>query len=195
MSGAEVAAGLRRDPRTVDIPIVVLTGGGGDPRLDVSGVVGWVEKPIETTKLLDAIHHASGRREGCQVLIVEDDEDVGRVISEMMEERGIRTCMARSGREAIELSNRLSYDLLLLDPGLPEIDGFGIIEWLRHLARYRSLPVIVYSARDFSESERDRLRLGHTEFLVKTKTPIDELGRRIYNLLEGSRSASTAGVP
>jgi signal transduction histidine kinase/CheY-like chemotaxis protein len=185
MSGYEVLTELRQSLETQRIPVVVLTGAGADTGMELAEIIGWVEKPIDRETLVGTLKWATTRKqEHCNLLVVEDNEDLGGVITEMTRGRGLTTCYARTGREAIELSRRISYDLLLLDPGLPDIDGFGVVDWLRRHNRHRNVPVLVYTARELDDAQRDRLRLGPTEFMVKTRVAPEQLEERILAMFE-----------
>jgi CheY-like chemotaxis protein len=185
MSGAELLRRLRQRSDTRRTPVVALTGAGEDAGLELAEIIGWVEKPIDQETLLSAVRWAlAPRQEHYHLLLVEDNADVARVIVETMRQRGLDSAHARNGREAIELSRRISYDLLLLDPGLPDVDGFGVVDWLRRHNRHRNVPVVVYSARELDDSERDRLRLGPTEFIVKTRVAPEELEQRVVSRID-----------
>ena len=66
---------------------------------------------------------------------------------------GVKTFHAATGLEAIELSQQVMPDLLVLDIGLPEADGFEVVDWLRRHERLSALPVVVYTAKDLDETD------------------------------------------
>ena len=75
-------------------------------------------------------------------------------------------------------------DLLVLDIGLPEADGFEVVDWLRRHERLSALPMIVYTARELDEGDRERLRLGRTtEFLTKGRISPQDFEARVMALL------------
>jgi PAS domain S-box-containing protein len=127
----------------------------------------------------------------CDVLIVEDDIDLARVIAEMLRTRGITSRIAKDGLDAIEVSRDLTFSLLLLDPGLPQVDGFQLVAALRDDPRHREVPVLVYTTRDLNPRERDALRLGPTDFLTKSRHPLNLLEGRITTLLDSSAAGRT----
>ena len=193
MSGREVLRGLRQRSDTRRIPVVVLTGAGEDTGLELAEIIGWVEKPIDRESLITTIRWAvAPKQEHYHLLLVEDNADLARVITETLQERGLKIIHAATGREAIDLSRRISYDLLLLDPGLPDVDGYGVVDWLRRHNRHRNVPLVVYSARELSDSERDRLRLGPTEFIVKARSAPEELEERVVARLNEMMAAGQA---
>jgi len=75
---------------------------------------------------------------------------------------------------------------------LPDGDGFEVADALRRHDRLRTLPLVVYTARDLNHWERERLRLGETEFLVKGRISPQEFGQRVVGLLERVTGGSAA---
>jgi PAS domain S-box-containing protein len=119
-----------------------------------------------------------------RVLIVEDDVDLARVISTTFERYGVETMHVVTGREAIEAVRRVPPDLLILDLTLQDMDGYAIVDWMRTHDVCRDLPLLVYSALETSAAEQERLRLGPTEFLVKSRVSPEEFERRVVALLD-----------
>jgi CheY-like chemotaxis protein len=74
-------------------------------------------------------------------------------------------------------------DLLILDIGLPDGDGFGLVDWLRQQKEMKQLPLVVYSAQDLSENERKKLQLGHTEFLTKARVQPQDVETLVLSML------------
>jgi PleD family two-component response regulator len=100
-----------------------------------------------------------------------------------LKSHNIETFLAKNGREAIRLSQEIKPDLLILDLILPQVDGFGVVEWLHQHDRLYSIPLVVYSAKDLDQSERNRLKLGHTEFLTKGRVSPQEFEQRVLELI------------
>ena len=67
---------------------------------------------------------------------------------------------------------------------LPESDGFTVVDWLKQHNQLYNIPVVVYSAKDLDDSERHRLKLGHTEFLTKGRVTTNEFEQRVMDLLQ-----------
>jgi DNA-binding response OmpR family regulator len=127
---------------------------------------------------------------------VEDDEGVASILCEMLGRSGITSVHARSGAEAVRLAAEVDFGLLILDLGLPDADGFAVVERLQQDRRLSDVPVLVYTARDLGDADRERLRLGRTEFLTKSRAPLEEVESRALDLLGklitgGSASAET----
>ena len=105
-------------------------------------------------------------------------------MSESFAQQGLQTELATSSTHAISLSEANAPDLLLLDLALSEGDGFQVVEWFREHDRLRQVPIVVYTARDLSVSERDRLQLGHTEFVTKGRMSPEDVQRRVMRLVQ-----------
>ncbi|MDQ3759366.1 MAG: response regulator [Actinomycetota bacterium] len=186
MSGLETAAALKQSPETREVPILILSvlseaeaGNAGERFTD------WIEKPLDEAALFQALERAVGPRvEPFKVLIVEDDRDLAAVLTATFERHGIETFHAADGHEAIELSQQVLPDLLVLDVGLPEADGFQVVDWLRHHERLSAVPMVIYTARELEASDRDRLRLGaSTEFLTKGRITPQDFEKSVIGLL------------
>jgi CheY-like chemotaxis protein len=101
----------------------------------------------------------------------------------MFERHGIEAYHATSGREAIQMSQHVLPDLLLLDLVLPEVDGYAVVEWLRLYDCLHEVPLVVYSAQELTKAERDRLALGPTEFFTKGRITPEHFEQRVIALL------------
>ena len=127
------------------------------------------------------------------VLIVEDDPDLADMLAATLRRHGIKTFTAATGPVAIALSQRVRPDLLVLDVGLPETDGYEVVGWLRRHESLCSLPIVVYTAQELDEENRDRLRLGETtEFLTKARVSPEAFEARVTSLLGLGTGEQTA---
>jgi signal transduction histidine kinase/CheY-like chemotaxis protein len=185
MTGADTLKALRQRVDTRSIPVVILSALKPMPRVQrAREVVDWVEKPFQEGSLLHALEEAvSVRWKPRRVLLVEDDPDLSRVLMELFSRHGIEALHAASGVEAVDAGRRASPDLIVLDLGLPHGDGYWVVEALRGEDGLGAIPLVVYTARELDEDDRERLRLGHTEFLTKGRVSPDEFEKRVVSLL------------
>jgi PAS domain S-box-containing protein len=186
MDGWDTLASLKERLDTRDIPVIIFSA--LEPPAEVAGrqdAAGWLSKPLDTEALFKALQRVAARpgRVG-RVLLVEDDLDLAGVLGELFAQRGLELHHAKTGRQAVELAQRLNPDLMLLDLGLPDTDGFRVVDWLRRHDRLRRMPLVVYTARDLEPADRERLRLGPTEFLTKARTSPQECERRVLTILD-----------
>jgi CheY-like chemotaxis protein len=118
--------------------------------------------------------------EAPRVLLVEDDEFVRQTILWTLEDEGIGAMAATDGQEAIGRLEATKPDLVLLDIGLPVVDGFGVADRLRALYG-AALPVVVLTA-DGRAAEKAR-RVGAVAYLHKP-FEIHDLVRTVRGVLE-----------
>ena len=114
------------------------------------------------------------------VLVIDDDEDVTRILSYVFESQGHRVISAHNGREAIDLAIRYRPDMLTLDLAMPDVDGYTVLEKLRAAEETHSIPIICISVQ--TEPER-ALAMGANYFLEKP-LDIDKLRELAGRVLE-----------
>ncbi|MEI2580494.1 response regulator [Scytonema sp. PRP1] len=196
MHGWETLAVLKQQPQTKDIPVIILSSLMPDATVALHPEVNdWIVKPPDEGLLFQALERALAgeHSQSIKVLIVEDDLDLAQVLIAVFERYRIETYHAKTGREALHLSQRLLPDLLVLDLELPEVDGYAIVDWLRHHRRLCSVPMVVYCAKDLNQLDRERLKLGQTLFLTKGRVTADEFEQRVMTLLNRIISAHKGG--
>jgi signal transduction histidine kinase/CheY-like chemotaxis protein len=189
LSGWETLQRLRNNPVTANIPVVVLSVLSSTLRPQLTGdAQGWVQKPFNENLLFAelgrVLHHGDGP---AYVLLVEDDEDLASVLVASFQDAAVHIDHAATRQQAIRQCINRRPDLLILDLTLPDGDGFSLVEWLRQQPTLRTLPLVVYSGRDISESEMAKLRLGPTEFLTKAKVQPHEVEELVLSMVQRLR--------
>jgi DNA-binding response OmpR family regulator len=114
-----------------------------------------------------------------RILIVEDEANLAAVIQRGLEGQGYQAPLAESGEDAILFVRAEPVDLVLLDIGLPDLDGHAVLAQLRRLRR--DLPVIMVTARDDIPSKIGALDQGADDYITKPFN-FDELLARIRAL-------------
>jgi DNA-binding response OmpR family regulator len=99
-----------------------------------------------------------------QLLIVEDDNDIAKMLKELLSMAGYSVDNAYSGTEALLCLERKQYDLMLLDLMLPGLSGEAVLEQVR---KDRQLPIIAVSAKDDKDSKITMLRNGADDYITK----------------------------
>ena len=187
MNGWEVMAILKERADTRDIPIVICSiYTPTENSLSTQGLsdLDWVSKPVDENLLFHSLKQALAKTsKPIRVLLVEDDTELAELLVTLLKSHKIETFLAQNGREAIHLCQEVKPDLLILDIILPQVDGFGVIEWLHQHNQFCRIPVVVYSAKDLDDMERNRLKLGHTEFLSKGRVTVLEFEQRLMQLI------------
>ena len=109
------------------------------------------------------------------VLVVEDDAPVRNLISTTLKTRGYEYLIARNGESAIMEASSHNPDVVLLDLGLPDIDGVDVIKKIR---TWSEMPIIVISARAEDKDKIDALDAGADDYLTKPFS-VEELLARL----------------
>lgn len=130
------------------------------------------------------------------VVIVEDEYNISSFVSAVLQANGFDTMVARNGAEAIILITSHCPDLVLLDLGLPDMDGQGIIENVRG---WSNVPIIVVSARTRERDKVKALESGADDYITKPFGTSELLARirtalRHVQLREGEQAQRQTGV-
>lgn len=186
-SGLSLMESLRASALTNNIPVIMLTGKGADPLYSrMPLLIDWLVKPFDESRLQLALKQALrlGKTGKATALVVEDDLPTRQLIVEQMQSMGMRCLEAGDGLTAVEIARTHRPDLIILDIGLPACDGFEVVEILRRDTS-RPLALIVYSNQDISFDEREKLTLGFSRYLTKSKTSEAEFCKTVAELLNG----------
>jgi DNA-binding response OmpR family regulator len=117
-----------------------------------------------------------------RLLVVEDNEEIAQMITLFLAARGFKVSVAQDAASALQLVREALPDLILLDIGLPDINGYELLKQLRQNPRTRHLPAIFVSQRRLRPDRLAGLELGADDFVTKPFDP-DELGLRVQNLV------------
>lgn len=160
MAGWVVLDVLKHDLATRHIPVNVVSGTEDDGRGMRMGAIRTVNKPAEISDLRSMFSSiADFLKPGPRhVLVAEDDANQRQVVKHMIESDDIAiTCVGTGAQVLDELSGGTSYDCLVLDLGLPDIDGIDLIERIKDQLKEKRLPVIVHTGRELTAVETERL--------------------------------------
>jgi DNA-binding response OmpR family regulator len=126
-----------------------------------------------------------------RVLIAEDEANIASFVEKGLAEHGHTSSVASDGEDAARMATSTDFDLLILDLGLPTIDGFEVLRRLR--GRGDRLPVIVLTAVDDVSTTVEALDLGANDYLTKPFA-FDELLARVRVRLRESGTNPMAGT-
>ena len=123
-----------------------------------------------------------------KILVIEDEKSISHFISTVLNNNGYEAMQAQTGEEALSMISSHCPDLVILDLGLPDMDGLDI---LRSLRSWSSLPVVVVSARSHERDKVAALDLGADDYLTKPFGTV-ELLARIRTALRHTRTDGTS---
>ena len=118
-----------------------------------------------------------------KILVIEDEKSISHFISTVLNNNGYEAMQAQTGEEALSMISSHCPDLVILDLGLPDMDGLDI---LRSLRSWSSLPVVVVSARSHERDKVAALDLGADDSLTKP-FGTDELLARVRTAIHHLR--------
>jgi PAS domain S-box-containing protein len=176
-NGWEILTQLKRDPRTAQIPLIVVSIIDQPSMGALLGADEYLVKPVDKPTLLGAIaRHISKRsasRPGRSILVVEDDAPTREFIAEMLSGQGFLVTTAADGAQARAQVAASLPEIVILDMMLPEVSGFELLGEWRASLRTAALPVFVLTSKDLSQEEQSYLRT-HAEALLHKQQPWHE---------------------
>lgn len=123
-----------------------------------------------------------------RILIVDDEPQIRTFLKHGLEAAGYETLVAADGTDGLRQASALIPDLIILDLGLPDMDGKVVVSKLRH---WSQVPVIILSARDDEREKIDVLDLGANDYVAKP-FGIGELLARVRVALRQDNKSETA---
>ena len=218
MDGFGLIERIRRRPELSTAVIMMLTSAGhrGDAaRCQELGVSAYLLKPIRQSELREAIARVLGAQEQkgviplitryslgdahdptefLRVLVVEDNAVNQRLATRLLEKRGHRVTVTANGREAVESVEKHTYDLILMDVQMPEMDGLEATAVIREREKHKGarIPIIALTAHAMKGDRERCLAAGMDGYLTK---PIrsQELDEVLETYL--ARRAATVQAP
>jgi DNA-binding response OmpR family regulator len=118
---------------------------------------------------------------GIQILLVEDDFNLGFVIQDSLKSEGFKVHLAKDGKEGLLQFNKEKYDLCLLDVMMPKKDGFSLAEDIRKTDS--QVPIVFLTARGLAEDKIKGFKLGADDYITKPFSN-EELVLRIKAILK-----------
>jgi len=127
---------------------------------------------------------------GLRILVVDDDKSIRKFLTVSLASSGFNVSSEENGRKAIEAVLTFRPDVIILDLGLPDIDGVTVIEEIR---KQNTVPIIVLSVRDREEDKINALNTGADDYLTKP-FGIEELHARLKAVLRRTTRAEEEPV-
>lgn len=123
-------------------------------------------------------------QESIKLLVVEDDQNLGDLLSEYLEAKGYDTDLRRNGKEGLEAFRVAHYDLCIFDVMMPEKDGFSLAKDV--LKINPETPIIFLTAKSMKEDKLEGFKLGADDYLTKPFS-MEELLMRIQAILRRTK--------
>jgi len=194
LDGIETARLIRKDPQLgPGLPIILVTAFGREEvmhKAEKAGIRGFLIKPVNPSLLLNTILESLGRElaprqhkpqtqeqasdaerliKGKCVLLAEDNPINQQLAVEILSSAGVDVDVASNGLEAVEMVQNGSYDAVLMDVQMPEMDGYQATQKIREMG-YKDLPIIALTAHAIQGYREECIAAGMNDYVVK---PID----------------------
>jgi len=166
MDGWSVLAALKADAALCEIPVIMLTMVDDPERGFTLGAADYATKPVDRARLSHILKKYTCPHPPCSVLMVEDDPATRELTRAILEKEGWMVSEAENGRAALVCMERERPSLILLDLMMPEMDGFEFADRVRQHPEWRSIPIVVLTAKDLTAEERRRLN-GSVETILR----------------------------
>ena len=120
---------------------------------------------------------------GKNVLVVDDCRTTRKIVSLYLNNAGFKTIAAGNGVEAIEKLVSSVVDIIISDLNMPQMDGAGLVEWVRSNPSYRDIPFIILTTENDNLRKSDLIQKGASAFLTKPITK-ENLVEEVNRILE-----------
>ena len=183
---------LKADPRTRDIPVVVLSIICDQGKSERSGCTDYLEKPIDKNRLISVIDGLVGSIASPVVLVADDDRDIVDLLTRTLKQRGYAVMGAYDGKEAMAAVARTRPDAVLLDIRMPIMDGYEVLEALKTDPETQDIPVVIMSAYQIDRDRGNILDLATQ--LIGKPFDVEEFVAHIEGVIsENEQCASAPG--
>jgi signal transduction histidine kinase/DNA-binding response OmpR family regulator/CHASE3 domain sensor protein len=188
-SGLWVLDQLKRDVRTRHIPVHVVSATDNAQTALSLGAIGYLVKPVKREDLTEVLKKLETKlaQRLRRVLIVEDDPVQRDAVQRLLGSHEVETVAAATAAECLLLLKNQTFDCMVLDLSLPDASGYSLLETLSQEGAYSFPPVIVYTGRDLSGEEEQRLRRYSKSIIIKgAKSPerlLDEVSLFLHQVI------------
>ena len=184
MDGWTVLTELKSDPDLAPIPVVMLTIVDQRELGLMLGAAEYLLKPVDPDQLTTVLERLRQSTMPSPVMVVEDDPDTQELFSRVLQGDGWNVSVAGNGREALAaLDGGAHPDAILLDLMMPEMDGFEFISHLRRKSEWRSIPVVVVTAKELTAEDQSFLRGSVDRILQKGAYTKEELCKQVHDVV------------
>jgi CheY-like chemotaxis protein len=173
-------AEFKAAPEWQSIPVIVITTVDDERKALALGADAFARKPIERPALLALLNQATASR----VLIIDDDATTRYAMRKLLDHAKYLVLEAASGEDGMRVAESARPRSIVLDLGLPDINGFTMLDRLKSSPVTRDIPVIVATAHDLSDAERATLESQAFGVLSKR----DMLRTIVANVAAASRA-------
>lgn len=169
INGWQVMEKLKANPRTSHIPVHFISA--ADKPMDAlkMGAIGYLTKPASLDALDSTFKKIEDQisRPVKNLLIIEDNKIQRESIIELIGSGDVKSVGVESPQEALGELNKTDFDCIILDLGLRDASGYDLLATLKSDAKYRQIPVIIYTGKELSREEEEKLQKYSESIIIK----------------------------
>jgi len=177
IDGWKVLETLKQEPKTRHIPVHMMSALEESIEAYKKGAIGYLTKPVSSAD----IQNAFGRIESFiepnvkHLLLVEDDTQMRKTIHKVIKGKDVEITEVSTGSDCLDNLSNNSYDCLILDLGLPDMDGFELLKRIKKIKNRRVPPIIVYTGKDLTKEQNTELHKYAKSIIIKGVKSKDRL--------------------
>ena len=187
--GWQVIQEIKNDPETAHIPVIICSILEEKDKAYQLGAVDYLVKPILESELVRAVNNleleANSEDGTNQLLVIDDDPKVFQLVEIALRDlEQFQLSYANGGFEGLDKLKKLHPDAVILDLLMPDLDGFSVLETMQGDPELRETPVIILTAAELTNDQRDRLEKSKQEVLRKDEFRSKHLISVLENALQ-----------
>ncbi|WP_342563530.1 response regulator [Paenibacillus sp. FSL R7-0345] len=177
LDGWAIISRLKSRPELRHIPVHVISTAEENQQSLAMGALSFWKKPSDEAELETAFLQIETyiRRPVKSLLIVEDNQLLRSSLVEFIAHPDVRVVAVGTGREALEQLSSHHFDCMVLDLGLSDISGFDLMEQIKTNRKLQTLPVIIYTGKDLSKTDEQRLKHYAESIVIKNVRSMERL--------------------
>ncbi len=169
LDGLSVLDQLKFNLETRHIPVHIISGYDARNASLRKGAIGFMSKPVTEEgigEVLSKFDHLL-KGESKSILVADDDEKERMSIEKLLKSQGVKIITAASGQEALKKIKTTKFDCVILDLGLPDLNGFEVLKKLDEDSELEMPPVIINTGKELSREEHEELEKYTANIVIK----------------------------
>jgi PAS domain S-box-containing protein len=199
MGGWEVLRWIRAEGPNQQTPVIVATIVAEKEVANGFSVQDFIVKPIEPGRLLGALKNLGVNADSAKkkILVVDDDLQTLKMAQAALRAGGYDVVCCDSAQSGLKAAAESKFGAVVLDLVMPEIDGFEFLARFREMSACKKTPVVVWTSKDITAADRERLKNSAQSITPKAGLGIDAVLREIQHHVDrsGKHQSSPPGMP
>ncbi|WP_061247957.1 response regulator [Leptospira noguchii] len=169
MKGQTVLNELKADQSVRHIPVHIVSANEYSIELIRGGAVECIRKPVHKKELDEAFNRIENfiNRKMKNLLIIEDDLNSRKMMLKLIGNGDVKCFEADSGKEALRVYSENHFDCIVLDIGLPDMNGFDLIQEMEKIKKEQIPPIVIYTGKELTKEEDKELQKYSESIIIK----------------------------